>query len=83
MTLNNGAFDGLATNDRELVLLKQDEVDAQLGPALAELLADEPRRERLGAAARAFAQKKLDSWESRIAREVSVLEAIARSKRPR
>jgi len=83
VTLNNGAFDGLATNDRELVLLKQDEVDAQLGPALAELLADEPRRERLGAAARAFAQKKLDSWESRIAREVSVLEAIARSKRPR
>ena len=82
VTLNGGAFDGLATNDQELVLLKPDEVDARLGPILAELLHDEPRRARLGAAARAFALTKLDTWESRIAREVAVLEALARGEKP-
>ncbi len=82
VSLDDGSFDGLLSHNREIVLLEPDDkVEAQLSTALVDLLEDEPRRARLAAAAQAFAQTKLDSWEERIAREIAELETLAQKRK--
>jgi glycosyltransferase involved in cell wall biosynthesis len=61
------------------VLVKDGDI-AALSVAIEQLLADDERRARLGANARAVARESFTSWSQRIAMELAIIERLAANK---
>ncbi len=76
LTLDEGDTRSLIQDDVTGVLLASGE-PAAIRDAIEALARDRQRRDRLGAAARAVAEREFWSWEQRIDAEVDALEALA------
>jgi glycosyltransferase involved in cell wall biosynthesis len=82
VTLNNGDTGRFVQNGVNGVLLEYEDLP-KLPEVIEELLADEERRERLGANARQFAEEHFWTWEERIDAEVQEVSALVeRWRRP-
>lgn len=80
LTLDEGDTRTLIADDETGVLLPTGE-PAALAGALARLAGDADRRERLGSAARALAEKTFWSWEQRLDAEVDAVEALVEAQK--
>lgn len=75
VTLNNGDTGRFVQNGANGVLLEYGDLP-RLPGVIKELLADEKRRERLGANARKFAEEHFWTWDERIEAEVAEVQKL-------
>jgi glycosyltransferase involved in cell wall biosynthesis len=81
VTLGNGATGRLIRSGVSGMLLDERSSPEQIGRVVACLAADHDGRERLGGAARSFAEKEFWDWEDRMAAELRAVEALSGSGR--
>ena len=80
VTLNNGDTGQFIQNGYNGILLEYEDLP-NLSQVIKKLLADEKRRDYLGANARKFAEEHFWSWEKRIKTEVALIASLLKDKK--
>lgn len=80
ISIDDGSLEDIIVHDRNGVLLRPDNVEAELQAQLTRLIGNPALRRSLGKAARQYAMDRFWTWQHRISAELAIIDALSSGK---